>query len=64
MCIRDSLFSARGTGLRDRIRDGMDEEELTAVMLDLWQRRADRYSELRNELPRAQPHVEMYRMGG
>lgn len=58
------LFSARGTGLRDRIRDGMDEQALTAAILDLWQRRADRYSELRNELPRTQTHVEMYRMGG
>jgi cyclic pyranopterin phosphate synthase len=58
------LFSARGTELRDRIRDGLDAEEMTDVIRDLWQRRADRYSELRNELPRAQPHVEMYRMGG
>ena len=58
------LFSARGTKLRDRIRDGMNAEELTAVMRGLWEKRADRYSELRNELPRAQPHVEMYRMGG
>ena len=58
------LFSARGTKLRDRIRDGMNAEELTVVIRDLWEKRADRYSELRNELPRAQPHVEMYRMGG
>jgi len=58
------LFSARGTKLRDRIREGMNAEELTAVIRELWQKRADRYSELRNELPRAQPHVEMYRMGG
>ena len=58
------LFSARGTELRDRIRDGMDAEEITVVIQDLWKKRADRYSELRNELPRDQPHVEMYRMGG
>jgi len=58
------LFSARGTELRDRIRDGLDAEEMTAVIRDLWKKRADRYSELRNELPRDQPHVEMYRMGG
>lgn len=58
------LFSARGTELRDRIRSGLDAEELTAVIRDLWEKRGDRYSELRNELPRAQPHVEMYRMGG
>ena len=58
------LFSARGTELRDRIRSGLDAEEMTAVIRDLWEKRGDRYSELRNELPRAQPHVEMYRMGG
>ena len=58
------LFSARGTELRDRIREGMNADELTAAIRDLWEKRADRYSELRNELPRAQPHVEMYRMGG
>lgn len=58
------LFSARGTELRDTIRDGMSAEELTAVIRELWKKRADRYSELRSELPRAQPHVEMYRMGG
>jgi len=58
------LFSARGTVLRDKIREGMGEEELTAVIHDLWTKRADRYSELRGELPRHQPHIEMYRMGG
>jgi cyclic pyranopterin phosphate synthase len=58
------LFSARGTVLRDRIRDGMSADEVTEVIRDLWTKRADRYSELRGELPRTQPHVEMYRMGG
>lgn len=58
------LFSARGTELRDSIRDGMGEDELTGVLSALWTKRADRYSELRGQLPRSQPHVEMYRMGG
>ena len=58
------LFSARGTELRDRIREGLDAEGMTAVIRELWEKRADRYSELRNELPRTQTHVEMYRMGG
>jgi cyclic pyranopterin phosphate synthase len=58
------LFSAKGTVLRDRIREGLDEQELTAVIRDLWTKRADRYSELREKLPRREPHVEMYRMGG
>ena len=58
------LFSARGTVLRDRIRDGLSADEMTEEIRELWTKRADRYSELRSELPRTQPHVEMYRMGG
>ena len=58
------LFSARGTPLRDRIREGLGADEITEVVRELWTKRADRYSELRSELPRRQPHVEMYRMGG
>jgi cyclic pyranopterin phosphate synthase len=58
------LFSARGTVLRDKIRECMGADELTEVISELWTKRADRYSELRSDLPRRQPHVEMYRMGG
>lgn len=58
------LFSARGTGLRDRIRGGMDADGLTGFIRELWTKRADRYSELRERLPKAARHVEMYRMGG
>ncbi len=58
------LFAARGTDLRDKIRAGMGEEELARKIRMLWLKRADRYSELRSELPQRQPHVEMYRMGG
>ena len=58
------LFSAKGTVLRDKIRDGMGEDELLTIIRELWLKRADRYSELRGEIPRDQPHVEMYRMGG
>jgi len=58
------LFSARGTVLRDKIREGMGADELTEVIRELWTKRADRYSELRSDLPRRQTHVEMYRMGG
>jgi len=58
------LFSARGTVLRDLMREGMGVDELTGVIQELWTKRADRYSELRGQLPRHQPHIEMYRMGG
>jgi len=58
------LFSARGTNLRDKIRAGLSADDMAAEISDLWSKRADRYSELRNRLPRHQPHIEMYRMGG
>ena len=58
------LFSAKGTVLRDKIREGLGEDELVEVIRELWSKRADRYSELRNNLPQRRPHVEMYRMGG
>jgi len=58
------LFSARGTELRDMIRNGLDADGLAEKIAGLWQKRGDRYSELRNELPKTLPHVEMYRMGG
>jgi cyclic pyranopterin phosphate synthase len=58
------LFSARGTALREMMREGMDADEMSEVIRGLWSKRADRYSELRGSLPRQQPHIEMYRMGG
>jgi cyclic pyranopterin phosphate synthase len=58
------LFSARGTALREMMREGMDADEMSEVIRGLWTKRADRYSELRGRLPRHQPHIEMYRMGG
>ena len=58
------LFSARGTNLRDKIRSGLSADEMAAEISALWSKRADRYSELRSDLPTHQPHIEMYRMGG
>jgi len=58
------LFSARGTELRDKIRAGLSAEDMAVEITALWTKRGDRYSELRSRLPRHEPHVEMYRMGG
>ena len=58
------LFAAKGAVLRDKIREGLGEDELVDLVRGLWSKRADRYSELRNNLPQRQPHIEMYRMGG
>ena len=58
------LFSAEGAVLRDRIREGLSEDEMIEVVSKTWARRSDRYSEQRNHLPQRKPHIEMYRMGG
>ncbi|MDH3576615.1 MAG: GTP 3',8-cyclase MoaA [Gammaproteobacteria bacterium] len=61
------LFASHGTDLRESLRNGADEEELTDILSRTWLQRADRYSELRSpELAEAhmQRKVEMYRIGG
>jgi cyclic pyranopterin phosphate synthase len=58
------LFSASGTDLLGKVRAGMGVDDLADEIQALWGKRADRYSELRSNLPARQPHVEMYRMGG
>ena len=61
------LFATHGTDLRESLRNGADDEELTDILSRIWLQRADRYSELRSpELAEAhvQRKVEMYRIGG
>lgn len=61
------LFATHGTSLRDVMRSGASDEELTELICNVWLNRADRYSELRAELRRSagnQPKVEMYYIGG
>ncbi len=61
------LFATHGTDLRESLRSGADEEELTDILERIWLQRADRYSELRSpQLAEAhrQRKVEMYRIGG
>jgi cyclic pyranopterin phosphate synthase len=59
------LFAADGADLRAPMRGGATDQELTEIIRAVWERRADRYSELREQL-RAQrlPHVEMNHVGG
>lgn len=61
------LFAANGLDLREPLRAGATDAELTARIKSLWSRRADRYSEERTELAPTQnrrPKVEMYQIGG
>ncbi len=61
------LFATTGTSLRDPLRNGADDAELTAILRGVWQAREDRYSELRRPSEQVIPlvnKVEMYRIGG
>jgi GTP 3',8-cyclase len=59
------LFAAEGLDLRTPLRGGASDEELRALIVAIWERRADRYSELR-EVLRAPGlrRVEMNQVGG
>jgi len=58
------LFATRGTDLRDPIRSGAGDEELRDMIVGVWERRDDRYSEVRSEATVAFPKVEMSYIGG
>jgi cyclic pyranopterin phosphate synthase len=59
------LFAAEGTDLRAPLRGGASDEELLQLIRAVWERRADRYSELRDTLrARGVQHVEMNYVGG
>jgi cyclic pyranopterin phosphate synthase len=60
------LFAAEGFDLRTPLRAGESDDALRALISAVWERRADRYSELRDELGGrgTTPHVEMNQVGG
>jgi cyclic pyranopterin phosphate synthase len=58
------LFAVRGHDLRAILRSGADDERLDEAIRGVWERRTDRYSELRTEETRALRKVEMSYIGG
>ncbi len=59
------LFAAEGLDLGTPLRAGADDAQLRALIATAWERRTDRYSELREPLrARGVRHVEMNRVGG
>ncbi len=60
------LFATRGVDLRAALREGADDEYISAVIERTWTKRADRYSELRAlDAPhRSEQRIEMYYIGG
>jgi cyclic pyranopterin phosphate synthase len=58
------LFSSHSTNLMPLIRHGEDAWALAARISEVWERRKDRYSEVRGQRAGERYKVEMYRLGG
>ena len=58
------LFGTHGTDLRGPLREGASDEELVAIVRNVWSRRDDRYSEVRASHTPRDPKIEMYQIGG
>lgn len=61
------LFAAEGTDVRAPLRSGADDAALLQIINNLWQKRADKYSENRTlfqSLKLKPSKVEMYQIGG
>jgi cyclic pyranopterin phosphate synthase len=58
------LFGVDGHDMRALVRSDASDEHITAVIASLWQRRDDRYSELRSSETSELPKVEMSYIGG
>jgi len=58
------LFASTGSDLRALVRSGADNAAITAALSDIWQQRADRYSEIRSEGTDGWERIEMSYVGG
>jgi GTP 3',8-cyclase len=58
------LFAVKGHNLRDLMRGGATDDEISQAVARVWGSRSDRYSELRTENTVSLPKVEMSHIGG
>ncbi|CAM3858473.1 GTP 3',8-cyclase MoaA [Bacillus paramycoides] len=60
------LFASKGNDLKELLRSGYTDEEITHVIRGIWNNRSDRYSEerLSNTNKKALPKIEMSHIGG
>jgi cyclic pyranopterin phosphate synthase len=58
------LFAVKGHNLRDLLRNGATDEEISETIANVWTKRSDRYSELRTENTSPRAKVEMSHIGG
>jgi cyclic pyranopterin phosphate synthase len=61
------LFATQGIDIKDALRSGASKQQVRDIILSLWSKRHDRYSELRSQLypQHKELHkVEMFQIGG
>lgn len=58
------LFAQSGHDLRSLMREGRNDDELSAAIRQIWQRRTDRYSEIRTAETASLRKIEMSYIGG
>ena len=58
------LFGTQGNDLRALLRGGYSDIEISERILEIWNQRGDRYSELRSDATIPLPKVEMSYIGG
>ena len=58
------LFAVNGFNLRNLIHSGATDDEISQAIVSVWNKRSDRYSELRSENTIPLPKVEMSHIGG
>jgi cyclic pyranopterin phosphate synthase len=58
------LFATEGLDLRQPLRAGATDQELTEIIASVWRARSDRYSEIRSTQTTRLPKAEMSLLGG
>ncbi|MDM5192992.1 GTP 3',8-cyclase MoaA [Bacillus hominis] len=60
------LFASKGNDLKELLRSGYADEEITNIIRDIWNNRSDRYSDerLSNTNNKTMPKIEMSHIGG
>lgn len=58
------LFATEGTDLKTPLREGATDNELREIIGGTWQKREDRYSEIRSDKTIDRDKIEMYYIGG
>ncbi len=58
------LFAQRGYDLRSMLRSGASDAQISTAIGQIWEQRADRYSEIRSAATVVLPKIEMSYIGG